>query len=59
MKNKIEISLLGVSSLDCAVLQGDIETVKELIEKGVDINVKDNKGRTPLHYAVGVPQLSK
>jgi len=40
-----------IKSLFEAARKGDIEQVKSLISKGVDINVTDDKGRTPLHYA--------
>ena len=34
-----------------AVLDGDIELVKKLIDNGADVNEKDNNLFTPLHYA--------
>jgi ankyrin repeat protein/DNA-directed RNA polymerase subunit RPC12/RpoP len=30
---------------------GNVETVRLLLEKGANASAKDNKGRTPLHYA--------
>ncbi|GLU42484.1 ankyrin repeat domain-containing protein [Allomuricauda sp. NBRC 101325] len=33
-----------------AVIQGDVETVKKLIELGEDVNQK-SMGRAPIHYA--------
>lgn len=35
-----------------AIDHGDLEGVKSLIAKGVDINAKDKHGLTPLHWAV-------
>ena len=42
----------GMTSLHHAVIRGDIEIIKNLIEKGAGINVRDNYGWTPLHWAV-------
>jgi len=39
-------------SLTDAAAKGDLEQVKLLISKGVDINVKDDEGLTPLHHAI-------
>jgi len=33
-----------------AVVEGDIEVVKGHLNSGVDVNVKNEKGWTPLHY---------
>jgi ankyrin repeat protein len=38
-------------SLHQAAKDGDLEQVKSLIDKGADINAKDEKGQTPLHFA--------
>ncbi len=37
-----------------AAKEGNIEEVRRLVESGVDVNVKDNDGRTPLHFAAGL-----
>jgi hypothetical protein len=42
----------GMTSLHHAVIRGDMETIKNLIEKGAGINVRDNYGWIPLHWAV-------
>jgi len=34
-----------------------IEWVKLLIEKGADVNVKNNNGRTPLHLALTIEKM--
>lgn len=39
-----------VSSFCIAIVKGDFETVKKLIELGEDVNQKSN-GMAPLHYA--------
>jgi ankyrin repeat protein len=41
----------GETVLHLAVQYENIEKIKELIEKGADINIGDNKGRKVLHYA--------
>jgi hypothetical protein len=42
----------GMTPLHHAVIRGDMETIKNLIEKGAGINVRDNYGWTPLHWTV-------
>jgi hypothetical protein len=42
----------GMTSLHHAVNSLDMETIKNLIEKGAGINASDNYGWTPLHWAV-------
>ena len=32
---------------------GDVNAVKDYIAQGADVNAKDNKGNTALHYAQG------
>ena len=36
-----------------AVKEGDVATVRQLIESGADINVAESDGMTPLHWAAG------
>jgi ankyrin repeat protein len=41
-----------------AVEYGNIETVRELLANGVDVNTKDNSGRTPLDWAENhIPEI--
>ena len=39
----------GASDLHTAAKKGDIATITSLLEKGVDVNARNNKGETPLH----------
>jgi uncharacterized protein len=39
------------SNLIDAAFKGDIDTVKQLLDKGVNPNSKDSDGETALHYA--------
>jgi cytohesin len=41
----------NTESLFEAAKKGDIEQVRKLITAGVDVNAKDKKGQTPLHFA--------
>jgi ankyrin repeat protein len=49
---KLFLEFKGLKPLHIAVLDKDLSMVKFLLDFGVDINVKDNKGYTALHYAV-------
>ena len=39
-----------------AARQGNIEAVKQYLADGVDVNAKDDWGKTPLHYATANDQ---
>ena len=41
----------SIYELFYAVKNGDFSSVRELIDKGVDVNVTDTDGWTPIHYA--------
>jgi len=41
----------GQTSLHKAASSGDHEKILELVKKGIDVNIKDNAGWTPLHEA--------
>jgi len=38
-------------TIHLAAFAGDLEQTKSLIDQGVDINLRDDRGYTPLHYA--------
>ena len=40
------------SQLNVAISKGDLAKVQQLIEIGVDFNKKDERGKTPLMYAI-------
>ena len=40
------------SQLNLAISKGDFTKVQELVELGVDVNKKDERGKTPLMYAI-------
>ncbi|KND86748.1 Kinase D-interacting substrate [Tolypocladium ophioglossoides CBS 100239] len=41
----------GTISLATATIRGNDEIVRILLEKGAEVNIQDNEGRTPLHWA--------
>ena len=47
----------GFSLLHMAAINGQLDTVKYIISKGVDINPKDSCGHTPLHMAADKGKL--
>ena len=49
-QNKISTFFVTATPLSVAISKGDIETVKKVIEEGININKKFN-GMTPLMYA--------
>lgn len=46
-------SILGDNLLHTSARKGDIESMKILIEAGIDVNHKGDMNYTPLHYAAG------
>lgn len=40
------------SQLNVAISKGDLAKVQQLVEIGVDVNKKDERGTTPLMYAI-------
>lgn len=43
----------GLSYLHVAVINDKVDIVEMLLQKGANSNCVDNKGRTPLSYAIG------
>ena len=48
------------SQLNVAISKGDLAKVQQLVEIGVDVNKKDERGKTPLMYAIlfNQPQIA-
>lgn len=48
------------SHLNVAISKGDLAKVQQLVEIGVDVNKKDERGTTPLMYAIlfNQPQIA-
>jgi len=55
-KSAVGISQLPESSIWTACMMGDTSRVRTLLASGVDVNVSDIGGRTPLHYACNASQ---
>jgi len=46
------IGIMRDMPIHYAILSGDVEIVKTLIERGADVNEGDGAGNTPLHYVI-------
>jgi len=58
--NDLGLNVLNVCKqnlLHTAIADQNNETALDLINKGIDINAKDFKGRTPLHFAAAYNNL--
>ncbi|XP_059200003.1 protein phosphatase 1 regulatory subunit 27b [Centropristis striata] len=55
------VYLSGMAALHEAVLSGNLETVKLLVEHGADVHQRDEEGWTPLHMACsdGFPHIAR
>ena len=53
-KNTTSVAVVTVTptQLNLAISKGDLAKVQQLIEIGVDFNNKDERGKTPLMYAI-------
>ena len=52
--NTTPVAVLKItpSQLNLAISKGDLAKVQQLVEIGVDVNKKDERGKTPLMYAI-------
>ena len=48
----VAVVKLTPSQLNVAISKGDLGKVQQLVEIGVDVNKKDERGTTPLMYAI-------
>ncbi|MFC1652081.1 ankyrin repeat domain-containing protein [Planctomycetota bacterium] len=46
-----------ISTLHMAVVMGDLARVRSLVGQGVDVNAKDELGKTPLFWAISLRQI--
>ena len=51
-KASFEVVNPAPSQLNLAISKGDLAKVQQLVEIGVDVNKKDERGKTPLMYAI-------
>ena len=51
-KTSFEVVNPAPSQLNLAISKGDLSKVQQLVEIGVDVNKKDERGKTPLMYAI-------
>ncbi|XP_043484437.1 ankyrin repeat, PH and SEC7 domain containing protein secG-like [Leptopilina heterotoma] len=49
----------NMRQLRCAINEGNVETVKELLQKGININDQNGNGETILYHAVNAGHLMK
>ena len=56
----VAVVKLTPSQLNVAISKGDLGKVQQLVEIGVDVNKKDERGTTPLMYAIlfNQPQIA-
>ena len=52
-----ERGLGGTTALHCAVCYSNLAVVELLVGRGADSSLPDARGKTPMDYAVGSPQL--
>ena len=61
-KNTTSVAVVKItpSQLNLAISKGDLAKVQQLVEIGVDVNKKDERGTTPLMYAIlfNQPQIA-
>jgi ankyrin repeat protein len=59
-KTSFEVVNPAPSQLNVAISKGDLAKVQQLVEIGVDVNKKDERGTTPLMYAIlfNQPQIA-
>ena len=48
----VNVVKITPSQLNVAISKGDLAKVQQLVEIGVDVNKKDERGKTPLMYAI-------